>query len=222
MAITYDNSATFLLIGSGVTSTSYTCGTNASLLVNTSRKVTSITYNGVSLTNIIDFVPSITDGNEVPIRVWFLANASSGSNTLAFGILSTDDDNIAIVSYTGIDKSGQPEANDTDFSNNGLNNTQVLFLASTITTLTDNAWSVMFTRGGNNFPNVFTAGTGTLRVTYASLFGDSIGIIDNNGPVSPAGNSTLQADWSAGTGYMSNVIMSFAPASPFTGQMMII
>jgi len=221
MAIALDNSATFTFVG-GSTSTSYTMTALSGklLLVTTTFKVTAITYAGVSMTQYVHFDPPISDGNQQQINVYSLTNPASGSNTLALSVAG--DGICGIVSYSGV-ASSQPEAYITASSNNGINNTLVGSLASSVTTLTNNAWSVMFSRGGNNFPRTFTAGTGTLRQSAEFIFGDGcVGIIDSNGPVSPAGSSTLQANWTSGSGFVSNVIVSIAPEPAFTGQMCII
>jgi hypothetical protein len=170
---------------------------------------------------LISYEPSIHDGNQQKVRVWGLPTPPTGNITIA-PTISGGDGTIALISYTGAWEI-QPEADNEAFSNNGVNNTAVTTLASSITTLSNNAWSVMFTGGGNNFPNTFTATQGTLRVTEDTITGDgAVAIIDSNGPISPAGISTLEATWSAGTGFMSNVVFSIKPQPPFSGQMMIL
>lgn len=222
MAITYDNSKSFTSVSGSSTSFTLGSGTQRYLLAVSSYNCTAITYAGVSMSTLISFTPSITDGNEQKIKVWGLANPASGSNT--FAPTMSADGTLSMVSYAGVDGGVQPEANTNAFSNNGIINTQVSTLATSVTTITDNAWSVMFTGGGNNL-QTFTATQGTLRTSDVFIFGDGArSIIDSNGGISPAGSSTLEATWASGTGFMSNVIISLKPyiAVPFTGSMQII
>jgi len=218
--IAYDNSDNFVSIFGGVTSVSYTCATGSSLFVVGSSNTTTATYNGVNMTLVINFVPSISDGNQQPVKVFWLANPTPGSHTL--DTVVTGDETIGIVSYTGLSTAIQPEASNTAFSNNGLNNTQVVSLATSVATLTDNAWTVLFSVGSAN--RTFVAGIGTLRTTNdGQLLARAVGIIDSNSPISPAGNSTLQADWSSGSGFLSVVIFSISPEdNSLIGQMMIL
>lgn len=209
MAIAYDNSANFNFTGANP-STSFTCSSASGriLLVNTSFNVTAATYGGVSMTKVINFSPSIIDGNEVKVNVYRLINPASGSNTLAF--TTTGDGSAGIISYTGVDDAVyQPIENATGYSNNGVNNTQVGSLATGVTTTKDSSWVVLFTRGGNGFPNTFSGA----RTTGTYIFGDHAQGIYDSGPITPTGSPTLTATWSSGSGYISNVIISLSPSN---------
>lgn len=211
MAIAFDNAANFNFV-SGTTSVAYTCATNAFLMVTSATLPTSMTYAGISMTKYLTFTPSIHDGNQNTVTVWILANAPGGSHTLAVGGTGVSNGTVGIVSYTGVD-SVNPEANATGFSNNGVNNTQVLSLGTTVTTVTNNAWSVMLVRGTNS-TNTFVigGGSGTIRTSGVFVSGDGTqGIYDSNGAVTPVGNSTLTSTWNSGTGFISNVVLSLAP-----------
>lgn len=212
MAITYDNSASFTCVGSGTTSTSYTMSTgdNGYLIVNAGPLITAFTYGGVSMTKDIDFEPSIHDGNQQRVNVWVLANPPTGSNTLQATIGGSDNEQVGIVSYTGLNTSVGIEDYVTAFSNNGTNNTQVGTLATSLTPLTDNAYVVMFSRGANS-GRTFTATQGTLRVSSSSILTNSQGIIDKGSPTSPISAVTLEATWSSSSGFISNVIMALRP-----------
>lgn len=211
----YDNSLSFTVVGTGSTSTSYTMGTGVGgiLIVNTGPLITALTYNGVALTNVISFTPSIIDGNQQTVNVWRLSNPATGTNTLQATISpGTSNEIIGIVSYTGIDTTiYQPVENATGYSNNGVNNTLVSTLSTSVTTSKDRSITVMCTRGGNNFPQTFTAGTGTLRVSSTSILSNAHAIIDSGSVITPVGNSTLNATWTSGSGFMSNVVFSLSP-----------
>ena len=224
MAIAFDNAYAQTIIGSAATSFSYTCGVGASLIVITGPKYTSLKYNGVSMSNIANYTSPIVDGNGQVINVWWLANPTSGSNLVDGTIAFLDNEAVTVVSYTGMNSSGQPDVSNGQTANNGTNNTQVVGLSTNITTLTDNSWVIMGTKGSNNAPRTFVSGAGTLRCSTGSIFTASMSIIDSNGPISPAGNISLTANWSSGSGFMANFVMAFKPfqAPAFTPQMLII
>lgn len=195
-------------------STSYTVGSGSGLIlfVCATPRVTAITYGGVSMTKVVTFAPSIRDGNQQDENVWRLNNPATGSNTLA--ITSASDGTCGIVSYKNVNTDvSQPVGNATGYSNNGVNNTQVASLGTSITTTSDRMWTVMFARGANATNN-FATGGGTMRTTGVFIFGDGAqGIYDSNGPITPAGSSTLTSTWATSSGFTSNVIISLSPSN---------
>lgn len=221
MAIAYHNSKSFTSVGGSTTTFDVGTGEQRYFLAVSSYSCTALDYNGTNISTLISFTPSITDGNEQKIKIWGLPNPTSGTNTLTPTM--SGDGTISMAVYTGVDSGVQPEADIRAFTNNGLINTTASTLASSVTTLTDGAWSVMFTGGGNNNQN-FTASQGTLRTSLYFIFGDGTrSIIDSNGAISPAGNSTLESTWASGTGFISNVIVSLKPYQPSPkGTMQII
>lgn len=216
MAIAYDNSKTYnFSAGSSSTTFVMSAVVGGILLAVTSTKVTACTYNSVSLTKVVDFEPSINDGNQVHVNVWRLTNPATGSNT--FDVTHAGDGTVVLASYTGVDEIYQPIENATAYSNDGVNNTQVLSLTNTITTSKDKSWVILCARGVNS-TNTFVAGGGTIRVTGNFIFGDGAGgIYDTNGPVTPAGNQSMTSTWSASTGFTSNVIISLSPKNESGG-----
>jgi hypothetical protein len=216
MAIAYDNSASGSTTGGTV---AYTTASGASMFVVTDVNCTAVSYNSVSLTNVIDYTPAISDGNGNRVKIWYLESPASGSNNISFTV-SSGTIAWACATYTGVSPS-QPEANTTNTPNNGTNNIQVASTSTSVTTLTNNAWVVVFIVGDNNSPQTFTAGASTtLRTSYGSLSSRSIGILDSNGTVSPAGSRTLNINWSSGSGFVSTVIVSVAPKFVSSGGFM--
>lgn len=215
--IAYDNSKTYNFVGAA-TSTSFTMSalSGGILLAITSNRVTSCSYNSVSLTKVVDFEPSISDGNQNHVNVWRLSNPSSGTNT--FDATTSGDGTVVLVSYTGVDTSiYQPVENSTSYSNNGTNNTQVTSLTNSITTSKDKSWVVLCARGGGNF-QPFISGASAMRITGVFIFGDGTGgVYDTNGTVTPAGSQSMTSTWNSGSGFMSNVIISLSPLNESGG-----
>jgi hypothetical protein len=219
MAIAFDNAASFTFTP-GTYSTTYTMGSLSGgfLVINASFNVTAISYGGFAMANYVHYQPAIP-ANGPQINVFYLINPPTGSNTLALTAGATSG-TIGIASYTGVNYSG-PEGYVTATANDGTNNTQEVTYATAVTTVANNSWTIMFTRGGNNFPKLFVAGS-TVRTSGSFIFGDNThGIYDSNGAISPAGSSTLTAHWESGSGFISNVIISIPPSS-FAPQLMII
>lgn len=212
MDITYDNSASFTFI-SGSMSTSFTIGsgTGRVLLVTTSFRVTGITYNSISMTEVVTFAPSIIDGNQQNMRVWRLNNPSSGSNTLA--ITASGDGTCSIISFSNVNTDVyQPVGNATGYSNNGVNNTQVVSLSTSLSTSEDRMVTVLCSRGSNSTRTFVSNGTGTFRTSSVYIFGDgTAGIYDSGAIITPAGSSTLTSTWASSSGFISNVIISLSP-----------
>lgn len=214
MAIAFDSATSNRADSSGTKDFSVT-NTNATMMiVATSYRTTAITYNGVSLYNFTSFDPPVapvTGSNCAAISLWYLANPTTGTNTLSFTLTGIDP--WVCITYTGA-RATQPESNNSDYSNNGTIETQVGNLTDTVTTLTNNAWAVMFVIGVNNVGRTFTAGSGTThRSSYGSIFSESIGVLDSNGVVSPAGSKSLNAVWSEGSGFLTSTIISIQPVT---------
>lgn len=213
MAIAYDNSTSGRVVDTNTAS--FVVASGATLFVVTEYVCTGITYNSVALTNIVDYDPAI-DSNSVRVKVWKLDNPDSGTHNLSFSVGGGVATSFSAVTYTGL-RPSQPEANNNDKSfttTPSLASTQVSSFTSSVTTIKDNAWAVMFILGGNNASQTFTAGASTtLRASHGDLSTSSSGILDSNGVVSPAGSRSLVANWSSGSGYVSSVTVSIAPVS---------
>lgn len=227
MAIAPDNSTSYVAVGTGVTSTSFTIATGGYLMAAGDRNFTGGTYNGVALSLLFTFVSPISDGNQQTITVYGLANPASGANTFNATGLGASNSTICLISYTGMNRSAiVPEASNSAYSNSAGSNTQVTTLSTSVTTLTDNAWTILFASGGNNSPQLFTNGVGTtFRVSNnGNGLAGAIGILDSGGAISPVGTSTLTANWTSGSGFMTIAIFSVAQDVPvtFVPQMTII
>jgi hypothetical protein len=183
MAIAYDNATRSI-----VSSYSHTItGTNpvlfVGLMADLTDTVTGITYNGVSMTQVSK---QAGDGSTQRYNYLYMLMApATGTNTVVISgsavFVST------AVSYTGASQTTQADVT------GQATNSSVTTISKTLTTVTDNSWTVAWM---NNNAGVFSSFTGTSRGTV-----DSRALADSNAVVHPAGSSTLTGNWSpSGTG----------------------
>ncbi|NTW34143.1 MAG: hypothetical protein HGB12_16250, partial [Bacteroidetes bacterium] len=155
--------------------------------------ITGITYNGIALTKIAEELES---GQSCYVSLWYLLSPASGTNNIEVttdvsGIIST------AASYTGVRQFGQPDAS---VGNHGLRPQTF-----TLTTATDNSWTVIGIRCLSGSPTAVTGAT--LRQSTAA----GAGIFDSNGPTTPAGSTSMTIS-NTSNNQVSGVMASFAPA----------
>jgi len=138
MAIVLDNSDGTHSITTSSTSFAYTCtGSNLLLLVTVgvddsgTVDVSSITYNGVGLTN------ANANGNynlqNKHSRIWYLINPATGSNTLAITLTGDPSDIavIGVISLTGVHQTTPIDVAGGTTNANGTSLTKSLTAAAT-------------------------------------------------------------------------------------------
>lgn len=159
----------------------HTCtGANLVLLVGgrdqAGSTVTGATYNGVPMTQISALVLDGTDTD----YFFYLLNPATGTNNIVVTFSASSSWYGKGASYTGVSQVGFPDAAQT---NTGSAATS---LTGTVTTVADNAWTVMF---ADNDTGAFSAGGGTtIRTTVGN---QAMTIADSNGAITPAGSTTL-------------------------------
>lgn len=126
---------------------------------------TSITYNGVAMTLLRLGNPG---GGSRAMRVYYLVNPPTGTNSVSVTISTTVDWVASLVSYTGVNQSSP-------FANDGfVDQASVTSLPRTITTSFNNSWHLGFGFGeGENSG----AGTGTVR---RDSIASELSTLDNN------------------------------------------
>jgi hypothetical protein len=143
-----------------------------------------------------------TTGTGRDITIWGLAEPATGSNTVAINLgVSTTPLSIAI-SYTGVKKSGQPDA--TVFRRDAASDGSETY---SVTTVADNTWSILVGHAEND--PVTAATNSTQRAAVAS---NLFKVFDNSSvaPITPAGTSDMSLTFTLGdTTYGAQV--SFAP-----------
>lgn len=179
---------------------SHTCsGTDRILFVNVlvggiTDIVTGVTYNGVSMTRVngqaADFYMS----------TYALMNPASGTNDVVVTCSSSTNIIPHSISYTGVSQTGQPEVNGLNSAGAGSS------ITSSLTTISDNSWVMMFMR--KNSGGSATAGASTTSRVDDSTYG--LHCFDSNAAVTPAGSRSLIANHSTSSKW--TVMVAFAPA----------
>lgn len=203
MAIAFDSSS----FGNSNSATSitfsHTCsGLNRILFVGVStvsaRTISSVTYNGIAMTNI-----NRSGGSQV-VALYYLIGPATGTNNIVVTIDSTSFIYADSVSYTGVAQSGQPDAQNTSASTNTTRTTSV-------TTVADNCWAVLIARGVSDGDT--NAGTGSTERVASTGY---IQMYDSNGPKTPAGSYSMST-----TQVNQEVTHAMASFSPFVGSAFI-
>lgn len=218
MAIAFDNAIAGRAING--TTVAFTCAPGAVMLLGITGNITGVTYNGVALTSEHSFTSPILDGNAFSTSILKLLTPSSGTHNLVFSVASGAG-GYAVATYTGA--SGIEAWGDNYSHTDGPPpaNTQVASLSGTVTTLTDNAWTVIFGVGSNN-RNMVSAGNTTHRASASGVDFTALGVLDSNGAITPAGSSTLTATWSSGSGFTVVSIGSLSTGSRVKNQVIIL
>lgn len=212
MAIAFDNSVSGRAIDG--TTVSFVCASGAVMYASVTGTITGVTYNGVSLTAEHTFTSPISDGNQYSTSILKLTTPASGTHNLVFSVSGGLAGGYAVATYTGARDIEDWEDNYSHTDGPPPANTQVTTLSGTITTLTDNAWTILFAVGSGTAPQLFSAGSGTTHRTSASGVDFTMtGILDSNGAVTPAGSDTLVCNYSSGVGFLVLSIGSLRPIS---------
>lgn len=193
--VAYDNTTEYAPPSPATSHTiaNYTVGTpNPFLLVGvqdysdtvaTTQDITSITYNGSSMTRQVKANPFGTATRRTYLYFMY-ATSTVTSNIVINFVDSTDRFRVMVVSYKGVSQSGFPEVTNNSGSNSST-------LSRTLSTLTDNAWVGMY---GVNGVGSFSAGSGTTMRGG----GNYENFADNNAPKTPIGSVTLNLNHANG------------------------
>jgi len=202
---------------------SHVTGTNANRLLVVAINVlgasaagtcTAVTYNGVSMTKVKTTTNSNVGNNWfMESTVWFLANPSTGSNTVSATITAPSAPDYAgsAVSYYNANQSTTPDAT---ASNTGTTSGA---LTPSITTVNPGAW--IFSNIGTNEDGASASSrvsNKTDRQTsgMASNLNGGMTTTDTNGVVSP-GSNTINYTYTGGSGattfLWANTMVSIAP-----------
>lgn len=188
---------------------SHTCtGSNLILFVGVrcSQSVSSVTYNGVSLTNINTSAGAGSAGGQ-KASLWYLLNPAVGAHNVVITPASSGIVWGASSSYTGVKQSGQPDSNNTN-ADPGPGN--VTSLSQSTTVVGSNCWVVMF--GLNDNGQTLSAGTGSNLVSSGN---NGASVFDSNGTVSTGAYSMA---YSGGSAHYAMAMASFLPAATANGN----
>jgi len=186
---------------------SHTCsGDNRMLLVNLSSYAanstslcTGITYDGVSLTKLIQgtYNPDLA-----LVEMWGLVAPNTGTHNIVISFSQSTYARAVCASYTGVKQTGFPDNSVEEMTASAASSK-----STNITTVADNCWIACGALGQATQANSTGASRG-LEQTYAFLF-------DSNAAKTPAGVYTSTST-SGGTYRMNHVVISFAPFIPTT------
>jgi hypothetical protein len=181
-------------------SATHTCsGSNRLLIVGVidggSDTITGVSYGGVAMTLLAKLAHSSRYH-----YYYYLLNPASGENAISVG--GTGELTHMSASYTGVKQTGQPDANSTNTKDTGTD------IVGTVTTLVDKCWTIAF--AGIPMANYDgAAGTGTYLRQDSPGYNNNA-ILDSNGAITPAGNTTLTYTSSVSTPGLI-IMASFAP-----------
>ncbi len=162
--------------------------------------ITGATYNGVSMT----LVAKLVTNSSHPVYLFYLSNPASGTHDIVVSASGSQTILMAAASYTGVNQSGQPEAF------NSLTAQTSASVTVAVTTVTDNAWTVLV--AGDSAGTV-GAGTGSTKRAGDGLAGDLTAVFDSNGPISPAASNSMTATAANAAVSCNGIIISMADVS---------
>lgn len=160
--------------------------------------VTGVTYAGVAMTLQYQNNPGLQN-----MALYKMANPASGANNVVCSFSGSAAAASSSGSWTGAGQTGNPEA---VLASGALSNTDPF--STSVTTIGDNSWALLFVAVNNSSAASITAGTSTTKRRADTNVANSIStaIFDSNAPVTPPGSRTLQSN--QGTGNYTAYILS--------------
>jgi len=203
--IAFDASATGLAVASSLTY-SHTCtGSDRILLVNmwcgASRTISSITYNGVTMTELANLALGGGERN----AVYYLVAPATGANNVVITLSGSATIVGLSNSYTGVLQATPIDASRTE---TGLDTGTTY--AEAITSVADNCWSVWFSRqyaGGTTTAGADTVLRASEFVTYGAFSADS------NAAITPAGSRTMNMACTISGNWFTDILATLAPST---------
>lgn len=213
MSIAFNTSASVTITGTSGSVNINCSGSNRYLFVMTGQYATSVSHNSTSLTLLRTYAPASPPGtNCPPIKIWGLANPATGS--LAIDITNPSGATyVGAVCYTGVAPVAMEDYYEEDSANN-----QVSTWTGTVTTITPNAWRVMFACMSNNTGGLTVGGSTTERVDVSGVSSNTLGIYDSNSAITTPASGTLTVTPTSGVGFFSSVSISLAPVFESKGS----
>lgn len=206
MAIAFDATSRNIVGPASTNTVSHTC-TGSDLILwaatlsfrtgDNSNFLTSITYNGVAMTQVGSPV-NVSTGILIYLH-YLIAPATGTHDIVSTFAVTMDEIDSRNASFTGALQSSQPDTNTTS----GPTGSQTSLSISTTTTV-DNDFLV----GHWRMAGSLTAGTNT--TIPAAFSGDATALIYSTAAISPAGSASLTCTASSGT--VAGILASFKPA----------
>lgn len=199
MTIAFDATSTGTAASTTLT-VSHTCsGSDRALVVGvvgrTADEVTGVTYNGVAMTQI----GKKAETGSRYVYLYYLNAPATGAHDIVVSASGSAYLELSAASYTGVLQTGQPEVNAVNSAVSASS------LTTSLTTLADNAWTVL---AALHQSGTLTAGSGSTQ-RNTTLVG---AILDSNGPVTPAGSKSMAFSGANSSNNPACVMVSLAPA----------
>lgn len=182
---------------------SHTCtGSDRILFVNvmcsSARTISSVTYNGVTMTNIN------RSGGGQPCALYYLIAPATGANNIVVTIDSSSYIYICAGSYTGVKQTSPIDGNSTNSSTSST-------VTTSITTTNDKCWSILGARNG-------TAGqvSGTTNCTTRVVGTGYVQLFDSGGEISTGAFSMSLNNPNTNT--IETVMATFIPVAAAGGS----
>ena len=214
MAIAFNAAAD---IGNGLSvsslTKSYTSGSGSNRLLvlgvvgdGTSDLITGATYAGTSLTLIDKQFPTNGASTHRWHYLFYLLAPATGANNFVISASSSCDVITGTAGdYTGVKQSAQPDAHNKQYNGSGSPTS----LTTSVTTVANNDWAVLFELGANSPTTAPTAGTGATRRAFDGTYFAS-GLFDSNGAVA-AGSYSMTTNRSATNDIIGQIVGAFSP-----------
>ncbi len=209
MAIAYDSSSKSDTGSASSLTYAHTCtGADLVLLVQiwcgTSRTISSVTYNGVGMTQISSISGGDIGAGETHALFRLVAPATGANNVVVTLSGSTAIASIS-SSYTGVNQTTPIDATRTE-----TNLETGTSYSEAITSTVNNAWAIWCTR--EYAGRTITAGADTaLRQREATQYG--IILADSNALITPAGSRTLNLDANLSGNWLSDILVTLTPSA---------
>lgn len=201
-SVAFDAASGSNIVNDGAHTWSHTCtGSNRILFVSvyfTGITISSVTYAGVAMTLV-----NTANTTNTSVSLYYLVNPASGANNIICTPSGAGVHGESAASYTGVRQPGvQPENSTT-----GTSTTSPLTIA--LTTLNDNAWTVL---AAIDEDAGLAASTGSTLRDSRTIGTVKVGIFDSNAVVHPAGSNSMSVTGNKTVGTpFAGVIASIRP-----------
>ncbi len=147
----------------------------------------SVTYNGVAMTQAEKCLAD-NDTSGQALYLYYLSNPPSGTHDIEITITEATSITAGSSSYVGAASTGQPD------SHNLITSSPIATIELDLTTVADNCWTIGMV---DNSGSIITS---TSPSTVVDL-GNGTKLLDSDGPISPAGSTSLSASVSGDTAW---------------------
>ncbi len=165
--------------------------------------ITGVTYAGVTIPPT-QSIKNISGASiERYTYLYYLLAPTTGSNSVVVSCTNNHFLLIGAACYSGVGQTGQPDATAVSVQTVGSST-----FTSSITTVANNSWAVLFSE---NSGTAVSGGTGTTLRAFGVTYNDW-GLFDSNGPLTPAGSYGMTSTIAANTAdTQQHLILSFSP-----------